>query len=116
MATITRGENGLLVDGEPFDPTRMRELTDEELEKTTGGVTIYTKYDKHWYGSSYSKLKRNACGSLDWTITGWYGANYSQYGSGKEYMLTRIEATCDKCGSHNVDRHFMRMISKDAFG
>ncbi len=44
------------------------------------------------------------------------GANYSQYGSGKEYMLTRIEATCDKCGSHNVDRHFMRMISKDAFG
>lgn len=26
MATITRGENGLLVDGEPFDPTCMREF------------------------------------------------------------------------------------------
>lgn len=95
MATITRGENGLLVDGEPFDPTCMRELTDEELEKTTGGVTIYTKYDKHWYGSSYSKLKRNACGSLDWTITGWYDMN-------------QIYTTCTKCGQNviaTIDTH-----------
>ena len=56
---------------------------------------VYTKYDKHWYGSSYSKLKRNACGSLDWTITGWYDMN-------------QIYATCTKCGQNviaTIDTH-----------
>lgn len=94
MATISRGKNGLLVDGEPFDPSSVNELTDEELEKATGGVTIYTKYENHWWGSSYSRF-RCSCGSLDWTITGWYDTN-------------QIYVKCTKCGNEcvvSIDTH-----------
>ena len=89
MAKIARGENGLLVDGEPFDPASVRELSDEELDQTVGGIRIYTEYQSRWYGDKWSYLVCIECGSEDWTITGWHDTN-------------ELFVTCTKCGSKSI--------------
>ena len=124
MAKISRGENGLLIDGEPFDPNGIQELSDEELEAASGGVKIYTKQENHWWGDKYIYLVCGSCGGADWTVTGWYdtnklyvtcnncGSSYVKRNSGYEYMVSGLRATCDYCGSSNVETHFMRMIQE----
>ena len=85
MAKITRGENGLLVDGEPLDQASVRELSDEELDQTVGGIRIYTEYQSRWYGDKWSYLLCGGCGSEDFTITGWCDTNW-------------LFVRCNKCG------------------
>lgn len=89
MAKITRGENGLLVDGEPFDPSGIQELSDEELEAASGGVKIYTSQESHWWGDNYIYLVCGSCGGADWTVTGWYDIN-------------KLYVTCNNCGRETI--------------
>ena len=89
MAKISRGENGLLLDGEPFDPSGIQELSDEELEAARGGVKIYTKQENHWWGDKYIYLVCGACGGADWTVTGWYDIN-------------KLYVTCNNCGRESI--------------
>ena len=86
MAKISQGENGLLIDGEPLDPNGIQELSDEELEATSGGVKIYTKQENHWWGDKYIYL---VCGGADWTVTGWYDIN-------------KLYVTCNNCGRGSI--------------
>ncbi len=74
---------------DPFDPASVRELSDEELDQTVGGIRIYTEYESRWYGDKWSYLACIECGSEDWTITGWHDTN-------------ELFVTCTKCGSKSI--------------
>lgn len=71
MAKISRGENGLLIDGTPFDPSGIQELSDEELGQTSGGITVIQHFD----GSKVDKLRCCQCGGEDWGLISWRADN-----------------------------------------
>lgn len=89
MAKISQGENGLLIDGEPLDQNGIQELSDEELEATSGGVKIYTKQENHRWGDKYIYLVCGACGGADWAVTSWYDIN-------------KLYVTCNNCGRETI--------------
>ena len=95
MAKITRGENGLLVDGEPFDPKNVRELSDEELDQTVGGIKIYTEFEDNVRGGTFTYAICPYCGGDDWRILGVYDKNV-------------LDISCINCGrssSARIDTH-----------
>lgn len=57
MVKITKGEHGLLADGKPIDESSFAELSDEDLEQTSGGITVIQHFD----GSSVDKLRCWQC-------------------------------------------------------
>lgn len=81
MAKITKGEHGLLADGKPIDESSFAELSDEDLEQTSGGITVIQHFD----GSSVDKLRCWQCGGEDWDLIGWRADN-------------KLWARCKKCG------------------
>ena len=84
MAKISQGENGLLIDGEPLDPNGIQELSDEELEATSGGVKIYTKQENHWWGDKYIYLVCGACGGAT------AGPLQANYDINKLYVMQQL--------------------------
>lgn len=81
MAKITRGDNGLLVDGKPIDESSFAELSDEELGQAAGGITVIQHFD----GDKVDKLRCCQCGGEDWDLVGWRADN-------------KVWARCKKCG------------------
>lgn len=85
MSKISRGENGLLADGEPIEKSSFSELSDAELEEATDGIKVYLQIDHHRYGNYKRWLICPKCKGEDFDIVGWVVDNV-------------VSVRCKKCG------------------
>ena len=89
MAKITKGEHGLLADGNPIDESMFSELSDADLEEATGGIKVYTYVDEQSFFTDKSWLVCDRYNREDFDLVRWVTIN-------------QVVARCTRCGNEMV--------------